>query len=100
MSDGHPCLIREVLYAPPAEEEVVALVEVALNFHNSAHYHQAVQTYIQARELWAREERSVLDAVVPCMCVYTCVSLLRVSCESVSMCVYGWRDVLDCTSDC
>ena len=59
MSDGHPCLIREVLYAPPAEEEVVALVEVALNFHNSAHYHQAVQTYIQARELWAREERKL-----------------------------------------
>mmetsp|Transcript_129600 Transcript_129600/g.223951 ORF Transcript_129600/g.223951 Transcript_129600/m.223951 type:complete len:262 (-) Transcript_129600:1593-2378(-) len=49
---GIPCLIREIFYAPPCPEEIATLFEVALTHHNTSHYALAVQTYLQAQDLW------------------------------------------------
>eukprot|EP00760_Papus_ankaliazontas_P037751 PhM_4_TR8738/c0_g1_i1/m.82579 len=49
---GFPCLIREILYAPPCPEPVAALFEVALTHHNTGNYIAALNTYMNAQALW------------------------------------------------
>ena len=51
---GIPCLIRECYYAPPCPKEVATLFEVALTHHNTSNYKAAVETYINAQDLWER----------------------------------------------
>lgn len=48
-----PCIIREILYAPPCpNDEIAKLLEVALTYHNSSLYQLAIQTYIKAQQVW------------------------------------------------
>ena len=49
---GMPCLIKEVLYAPPCPEKVALLLEVALTHHNTSAYDLGVKTYLQALTAW------------------------------------------------
>ncbi|KAG2374744.1 hypothetical protein C9374_010488 [Naegleria lovaniensis] len=52
-----PCIIREVLFAPPCpNEEIAKLIEVAMNYHNSSLYQQAIDGYIRAQNLWIEYE--------------------------------------------
>lgn len=52
-----PCIIREVLFAPPCpNEEIAKLIEVSLNYHNSSLYQQAIDGYIRAQNLWIEYE--------------------------------------------
>lgn len=48
-----PCIIREILFAPPTPSPSIAhLLEVALIHHNSSHYQLSIQTYLKAQEEW------------------------------------------------
>ena len=51
---GVPSIVREVLYAPTCPDGVALLFEVALTHHNHGHYEGAVNTYMQALQLWER----------------------------------------------
>jgi tetratricopeptide (TPR) repeat protein len=55
---GVPCLIREVLYAPPCPVPVAQLFEVALVQHNNGALEDAINTFLEAQSLW---ERSILE---------------------------------------
>jgi tetratricopeptide (TPR) repeat protein len=59
---GVPCLIREVLYAPPAPDSVALLMEVASTHHNSGQFEAAVNTYTQSLQEW---ERVLRDQTYP-----------------------------------
>jgi tetratricopeptide (TPR) repeat protein len=55
--DSVPCIIREILYAPPCpSEEIAKLLEVALMHHNTSHYQLALQTYLRAQKSWMELE--------------------------------------------
>lgn len=56
MGGGYPNLIREILYAPPAPPTCLALIEVALSYHNSSQYEAAIDAYQQARNDWIEME--------------------------------------------
>eukprot|EP00163_Fabomonas_tropica_P008670 TRINITY_DN1839_c0_g1_i2.p1 TRINITY_DN1839_c0_g1~~TRINITY_DN1839_c0_g1_i2.p1 ORF type:complete len:107 (-),score=10.38 TRINITY_DN1839_c0_g1_i2:41-361(-) len=47
-----PCLIREVLFPPPAPDHVRDLLDVALVQHNQSKYHLAIDTYRKAEVVW------------------------------------------------
>lgn len=49
---GVPCLIREVLFAPPCPPAVALLFEVALTQHNARCYEAALNTYMRALKEW------------------------------------------------
>ncbi|KAJ9467868.1 Kinesin light chain [Diplonema papillatum] len=49
---GMPCLIKEVLYAPPCPERVSLLWEVALTHHNTSQYDMSVKTYLDGQLKW------------------------------------------------
>mgnify|MGYP003962463773 CR=1 FL=1 len=50
--DSVPCIIRELTYAPPSPQNITKLLEVALTYHNTSHYHLAIQSYLTAEERW------------------------------------------------
>ena len=52
LAAGMPCLIKEVLYAPPCPEPVALLFEVALTHHNNSAYDLAIKTYMQGQAKW------------------------------------------------
>jgi tetratricopeptide (TPR) repeat protein len=59
--DSVPCVIREILYAPPCPDSVAKLLEVALTHHNTSHYQLALQNYITAQENWVEISKESLN---------------------------------------
>lgn len=66
--DSVPCVIREILFAPPCPQEVAKLLEVALTHHNTSHYELSIQTYIQAQDLWNELEEVPINSTIYFRC--------------------------------
>eukprot|EP01063_Lacrimia_lanifica_P002921 TRINITY_DN11580_c0_g3_i1.p1 TRINITY_DN11580_c0_g3~~TRINITY_DN11580_c0_g3_i1.p1 ORF type:complete len:301 (+),score=121.99 TRINITY_DN11580_c0_g3_i1:76-978(+) len=59
---GMPCLIKEVLYAPPCPEPVSLLWEVALTHQNNGSYDLAIKTYLEGQLVWEHILAQELEA--------------------------------------
>lgn len=61
-ADELPCVIREILYAPPCpNEDIAKLLEVAMTYHNTSQYQLAIQTYIRAQREWIELYRDQVE---------------------------------------
>ena len=72
MEGSTPCLVRQVLFAPPAPTtELGDLVERAVLYHNSGQHARAVEAYLSARSGWlslleAGDELPLVDVYFMC----------------------------------